>query len=108
MLGSTLVAFHTSDIWLTKALASLEITVLVDRAFRVTVAGLKKHSQFQDFKGTVLSLYLVLGQINFSVDYLPDILEQRIRNAGHHTGCILSQQHLVYMSTGLSGHHRFR
>ena len=42
VLGFALVAFHTNDIWLTKALASLYITVLVDRAFRVTVAGLKK------------------------------------------------------------------
>ena len=41
MLGSTLVAFHTSDIWLTKALASLDVAVLVDRASFVTVTGLK-------------------------------------------------------------------
>ena len=54
VLGSTLVAFQASDIRLTRALASLDIAVLVVRAFRVTVAGLKlKHPQFQDFKGTV-------------------------------------------------------
>ena len=54
VLGSTLVAFHASDIRLTRALACLDIAVLVVRAFRVTVAGLKlKHPQFQDFKGTV-------------------------------------------------------
>ena len=41
VLGSTLVEFHTNDMWLTKALASLDITVLVDRASFVTVTGLK-------------------------------------------------------------------
>ena len=41
VLGSTLVAFQANDILLTRALASLDIAVLVVRAFRVTVAGLK-------------------------------------------------------------------
>ena len=51
VLGSTLVAFQANDICLTRALASLDITVLVVRAFRVTVAGLKlKHPKFQDKK----------------------------------------------------------
>ena len=41
MLASTLVAFLANNIRFTRALASLDITVLVDRAFRVAVAGLK-------------------------------------------------------------------
>ena len=41
MLGSALAAFPAYDIQFTRALASLDITVLVDRAFRVAVAGLK-------------------------------------------------------------------
>ena len=41
MLGSTLVAFQANDILLTRALASLDVAVLVDRASFVTVTGLK-------------------------------------------------------------------
>ena len=41
VLASTLVAFLANNIRFTRALASLDITVLVDRAFRVAVAGLK-------------------------------------------------------------------
>ena len=38
VLGSALIAFCANDIWLTSAMPSLDITVLVERAFRVTVA----------------------------------------------------------------------
>ena len=41
VLGCALVAFHADDIPFASTLASLDITVLVERAFRVTVAGLK-------------------------------------------------------------------
>ena len=41
VLGSALVACPANYIWFTRALASLDVTVFVDRASRVTVAGLK-------------------------------------------------------------------
>ena len=40
VLASTLVAFLANNIWFTRALARQDITGLVDRAFRVAVAGL--------------------------------------------------------------------
>ena len=50
MLGSALVACLANHIWFTRALASLYVTVFVDRASRVTVAGLKlQDASFQDF-----------------------------------------------------------
>ena len=41
MLGSALVACPANHIWFTRALASLDVTVSIDRASRVTVTGLK-------------------------------------------------------------------
>ena len=41
MFCSALVAFLANNIQFTRALASLDVTVLVDRASRVAVAGLK-------------------------------------------------------------------
>ena len=49
-LGSALVTYPANHIWFARALASLDVTVFVDRASRVTVAGLKlQHASFQDF-----------------------------------------------------------
>ena len=41
MFCTALVAFLAHNIQFTRALAGLNVTVLADRAFRVTVAGLK-------------------------------------------------------------------
>ena len=51
VLASTLIAFLANNIWFTRALARLDITGLVDRAFRVTVAGLElKPSSLEECK----------------------------------------------------------
>ena len=50
MLGSALVACPANHVWFARALASLDVTVFVERASRVTVAGLKlQHASFKDF-----------------------------------------------------------
>ena len=41
VLGSALVACLANHVWFTRALSRMDITVLVVRASRVTVAGLK-------------------------------------------------------------------
>ena len=71
MLHSTLVAFLANNIWFTRALASLNVTVQVDRAFSVAVAGLKlKPYLFEERKKlfkNVEGSRLVFGRDNFQL-----------------------------------------
>ena len=64
VLASTLVAFLANNIRFTRTLARLDITVLVYRAFRVAVAGLKCESA-RKFSKSVEGSLLVFGQISF-------------------------------------------